>query len=322
MPLTDLPIDQLRKLRYGGSVPQDLKPWWQTVLDASRSAAIEPVFERYREDVYRGVRAYDVTLSGHGGDAVKAWLVLPTTDEPAPCVVRFIGYGGGRGIPAEHLFLPSQGVATLVMDTRGQGGLIGSTPDAAAGLSGSEEPGWMTRGLLLPESYFYTRVYVDAVRAIETAREHPAIDADRIATAGRSQGGGIAIAAAALTDVALRACWAAVPFLADFPRSIRLASEGPYLELASYLARRPQDIAAVHETVSHVDAAVLAPFVRAPTTVSVCLMDACCPPSSGFALYNALTCSKELRIYEFSPHTMPIQAIEHEASFLMPLLGA
>jgi len=39
-----------------------------------------------------------VTFSGYGGHRIKGWLLLPL--QPAgklPCVVEFIGYGGGRG---------------------------------------------------------------------------------------------------------------------------------------------------------------------------------------------------------------------------------
>ena len=38
-----------------------------------------------------------------------------------PCVVEYIGYGGGRGSPLNWLTWPSAGYATFVMDTRGQG---------------------------------------------------------------------------------------------------------------------------------------------------------------------------------------------------------
>src|SRR5262245_34123279 len=113
MPLTDLPLDQLQNVRYEGAEPPELEQWWRGVLDASRASARPPVFEPYRHDLYRDVRAYDVTYSGFGGHPVKAWFLAPASGEPAPCVVRFIGYGSGRGVPAEHLFLASQGIASF-----------------------------------------------------------------------------------------------------------------------------------------------------------------------------------------------------------------
>ena len=67
------------------------------------------------------------------------------------------------------------------MDTRGQGGewLPGATGDPGAGASGAEHPGVMTRGIDSPDTYYFRRLYADAVRAVETAAEHPLVDAAR-----------------------------------------------------------------------------------------------------------------------------------------------
>ena len=82
-------------------------------------------------------------------------------------------------------------------------------------------PGFMTRGILDPATYYYRRVFADAVRAVEAARSHPAVDGGRVAVTGGSQGGGISIAVAGLVpDVA--AAMPDVPFLADFGRAITI----------------------------------------------------------------------------------------------------
>lgn len=44
----------------------------------------------------------------------------------------------------------------------------------------------MTRGILQPATYYYRRVFTDAVRAVEAARSHPAVDAGRVAVTGDS----------------------------------------------------------------------------------------------------------------------------------------
>ena len=56
----------------------------------------------------------------------------------------------------------------------------------------------MTRGILDPRTYYYRRVFTDAVRAVEAARAHAAVDGERIAVTGPSQGGGITIAVSGL----------------------------------------------------------------------------------------------------------------------------
>lgn len=56
------------------------------------------------------------------GQPIKGWLVRPRGAEGRlPAVVSYVGYGGGRGRPHDHLLWASAGYAHLVMDTRGQG---------------------------------------------------------------------------------------------------------------------------------------------------------------------------------------------------------
>ena len=103
---------------------------------------------------------------------------------------HLLASGGGRDLPAAHTLYPVCGYATFVMDTRAQGGTwsAGDTPDPGAGSSSAEHPGVMTRGIASPETYYYRRLYVDAVSAVETAAALPGVDADRIIVAGTSQG--------------------------------------------------------------------------------------------------------------------------------------
>jgi cephalosporin-C deacetylase len=134
-----------------------------------------------------------------------------------PCIVQYIGYGSGRGFPYDWLLWASAGYANFVMDTRGQGssGLNGDTPDFPVDGANPFHPGFMTQGILDPKTYYYRRVYSDAVRAVEAARSHNAVDADRLAVTGRSQGGGITLAVSGLLpDVSL--AMPGVPFLYHF----------------------------------------------------------------------------------------------------------
>ena len=218
-------------------------------------------------------------------------------------VVKFIGYGGGRGTPTEHVLLPALGYALLVMDSRGQGGrwTTGATPDGAAG-TGPENSLVMTRGITSPEDYYYTRMFTDAVRAVDTALElaggHDAGHADGapgVAVTGGSQGGALALAAAALRPDAVRVCHADVPFLCDIQRAITLAPHAPYTEIPEFLAKNVQLIEPTLNTLRYIDCALLARRITATTLMSVGLMDDICPPSTVFAAYNEITAEKDDR---------------------------
>ena len=239
MPWYDLPAEQLKDYRTETAEPAGLDRWWRLRLDQTRAAARAPV-TRYEAGIYGPVEVYDTSSPARAVTGSKAWYLRPPGGAAAmPVVVKFIGYGGGRGLPAEHMLLPALGYAVLVMDSRGQGGRwsIGATGDHAGGRhAGPENSNVMTRGIARPEDYYYTRLFSDAVRAVETAAE--LAGAARVAVTGMSQGGGLALAAAALVPRPVAVCHADVPFLCDIQRGITLAPELPYTEVAEFLAQQ------------------------------------------------------------------------------------
>jgi cephalosporin-C deacetylase len=189
------------------------------------------------------------------------------------------------------------------MDTRGQGSawLNGDTPDREADGSNPQYPGFMTRGILDPRTYYYRRVFADAARAIETARSHSAIDATRIAITGTSQGGGITIAMSAL-EPRVVACLPDVPFLCHYRRATQLIDTAPYSEIVNFCKTHRDKANLVFRTLSYFDGMNFAARANAPALFSVGLRDDICPPSTVYAAYNHYAGLKDIRVYEFNQH--------------------
>ncbi|MEV8358301.1 acetylxylan esterase [Microbacterium sp. NPDC076895] len=303
MPRFDLSRDELERYRPDIREPADFDTFWAATLDESRRAGWDPRVTQV-DSRLRAVSVFDVTFPGFTGDPVKAWLLLPAgATEPLPAIVEFVGYGGGRGLPSERLAWSAAGYAHLIMDTRGQGSTWGSggqTPDPHG--TGAATNGYMTRGIDDPADYYYRRVFTDAVRAVDALRTLPQIDPDRIAVTGGSQGGGIALAAGALSE-GLVAVMPDVPFLCHFSRAVGLTDRDPYQELVRYLGVHRDARERTFRTLSYFDGVSMARRASAPGLFSVALMDFTCPPSTVYAAFNNYAGpSKRIVAYEFNDH--------------------
>ncbi|GAA2024849.1 acetylxylan esterase [Pseudokineococcus marinus] len=301
---TDISEPELWEYRSAVEDPDGVDAFWARTLAEARAAGGE-VAVRPVETPLRTLEVHDVTFPGFAGEPVRAWLRLPAPalrgGGPLPVLVEYVGYGGGRGAAEESLLWASAGFAHLQMDTRGQGSgwSRGDTPDT--GTNGPQVPGVMTRGITSPETYYYRRLFTDAARAVDAVRTLDGLDPERVAVAGTSQGGGTAIAAAALVpDVAALAV--EVPFLCDFPRALAITDADPFHEVTRYLATHREQVDLVMGVLAHVDGVVMARRGRAPARFSAALMDAVVPPSTVFGAFHAYGGPKEMAVYPFNGH--------------------
>jgi cephalosporin-C deacetylase len=323
MPWYDMPLERLREYRTTTPEPHGLDDWWARRIAAARGLARPVDRTPHQPALYDPIQVDDVEFSGAGGDRVRAWYLRPRGTPGAPLVVKFIGYGGGRGTPTEHVLLPSLGYALFVMDTRGQGGkwTSGATPDGASA-TGPENSLIMTRGIATPESYYYTRLFTDAALAVDAAMELAGTElagtesTPPVAVIGGSQGGALALATAALRADVVRVCQAYVPFLCDIQRAITLAPRAPYTEIPEFLAANIDLAEPALNTLRYVDCALLARRITAATLVTAGLMDDVCPPSTVFAAYNEITAEKEIDVYPYSGHDWPLAAAERQLAHL------
>ncbi len=298
----DLPLDELHEYRSRSAEPADFDAFWAGTLEEARDHDLDARFEPVPTGLTT-VEVYDVTYAGFGGHPVKGWLVVPAgAGEPLPVVVEFVGYGGGRGLPHTHLLWASAGYAHFVMDTRGQGSgwAGGDTADPVG--SGPSYPGFLTRGIADPHTYYYRRVFTDGIRAVEAARSHPLTDAARTVALGVSQGGGITLAVGALVPD-LVAVAPDVPFLCDFPRATTITDRTPYREVGHYLKTHRGSTEQIRNTLAYFDGVHFAARGRAPALFSAALEDLTCPPSTVFAAFNAYAGGpKEIEVYDFNDH--------------------
>ncbi|MDG4856846.1 acetylxylan esterase [Streptomyces sp. T-3] len=88
MPLTDLPLDELRTYSAAHPEPVDFDAFWQETLAEARSTAPSLTVTPVHDTHLTASDVYDVRFPGWRGQPVAAWLVRPRDSyEPRPVVI-------------------------------------------------------------------------------------------------------------------------------------------------------------------------------------------------------------------------------------------
>ncbi len=304
MPSIDMPLERLRDYKPSLYRENDFESFWDDTVSAALKQPLNAELIPYNLPA-KGIDTYAVRFDGFGGGRIAGWYMRPSSNGKYPGVCCYHGYSGRGQRPLDLLNLAAQGMCVLSMDCRGQNG---QSQDAMAYPEGHVS-GWMTAGIRTPSTYYYRYVYADALRALELLARREEVDEDRLAVTGGSQGGGISLAVAALTD-RLQLALPDIPFLCDFRRSIAITPAGPYPEIITFLKTFPHLHDEVVQTLSYFDNLNLAPWIKCRTVISNCLCDDICPPSSIFAVFHHIAAEKHMEIYPYHKHEIPYEHAE------------
>lgn len=308
MAFFDLPWAELENYRPDRHEPTDFDEFWERTFTEHGSQDLDFTLEHVETHMSL-IDAFEIAWRGFDGHRVVGWLCLPRgAKEKLPAVVKYTGYSMGRGMSFENVEFALGGYAQFVIDARGQGwnqpsSALGSD-DPAVRSSGSV-PGFMTDGIMDPETYYYRRLFVDAVRLAEAAVGHELVDEGHVFVTGGSQGGALALATAALArhrEVKIAGCAPEVPFLSNFRRAVGLTGANPYQEVVRYLASYPMREEQVFQTLAYFDVMSMAARVEVPGLFSVGLMDEVTPPSTVYAAYNHYAGEKSIEVYRYNGH--------------------
>ena len=183
----------------------------------------------------------------------------------------------GRGWDwADMLAYTVAGYGVVSMDVRGQSGY---SQDGLRSPLGNTVKGHIIRGAVEDrEHLFYKNVYLDIYQLVEIMVSLPQVDEKRLSSYGASQGGALALVAAALNP-RIKKTVTIYPFLSDFRRVLEIGNTSEaYDELFRYCKFHDPFYETEEETME-----ILA-YIDVKN------------PISQFAIYNRLTCDKAYRI--------------------------
>jgi len=295
MLLFDLPLETLRTYTLPQVREPDFAEFWHDVKRRAHAQPLNPerVPVEYPVD---GLAVHKVYFDAFEGGRICGWLIARRGAKAQPTLIHYHGYGGTKGQVYDYLAWALQGYTILAIDVRGQAGESADNAPYPTGFTT-----WFTMGILEPRQYYFVRAYADAIRAIDFVAQCDEVDPEHIGVTGASQGGALCLAASAL-DPRPKLCMSEVPGLCHFKRTFELTREQPWADVIRYFALYPDKTDTMFKTLSYVELNNFTDWIQCPTLISVGLVDLLCPPSTVFAVYNGLKCTKEIVVYEFSGH--------------------
>lgn len=271
--------------------PDDFEKFWQDLMAGSGAAPLDPSIEYVPMRSTAEVAVYEIHYDGLDGLRLAGWYCVPREDyipPPYPGLLLMPGYISDPILPkswARH------GYAALSVAHRGK---LRSNTRFNPGY-----PAVLTHNIVDRDTYAYRGIYVDAARAVDFLLSMPEVAHDRIGVHGSSQGGALTIVTAALRGEHIACGAAGAPYLCGFLDAARLTRSYPYQEINDYLWAHPERLDQVRETLAYYDVINFATMVSPPMLLYLGLEDDVCPPETGLAAYQQMTCPKTLRT---SPH--------------------
>ena len=305
MPVFEMPLEQLAVYAGRNPKPADFDAYWDRALAELSAIAPRPELVPH-ESPARFAECFDLWYMGVGGARIHAHYLRPRAEGPHPALLRFHGYTGSAGDWFPMLPWVAQGFAVAALDVRGQGGLS----EDVGGDIGTTLGGHIVRGLNdHPDKLLFRQIFLDTVQLAHVVMAFPEVDPARVVATGRSQGGGLTLACAALEPRINRAA-PVYPFLSDYRRvwEMDLAREA-YEGLTYHFTRfdpTHQREAETFTRLGYIDVQHLADRIKARVLMVTSMMDTICPPSTQFAAYNKITAPKEMVIYpDFGHEDLP-----------------
>ena len=283
-------------------MPADFREFWKEAIEANSRIPADPIVTLMPERCTDKVRVYHVSVQNfQPGSRIYGILCVPAGEGPFPAVLEVPGAGirpySGRTDLAEA------GIISLQIGIHGIP--VNLDPGVYQDLMRGALNGYWTFNLDDRDQYYFKRVYLGCLRAIDYIFSLPAFDGVNLGVTGGSQGGALSIVTAGL-DSRVKCLAAFYPALCDLTGYVHGRAGGwPHMFREENGWDRSEDRIA---TAAYFDVVNFARMVAAPGWYSWGFNDTVCPPTSMYAAYNVISAPRELFLFPQTGHwTFPEQ---------------
>src|SRR5690606_34634253 len=288
------------KIQPTTTVPADFLSFWQNNLEQLAKVPLDPVMTLMPERSTHLTNVYHVSFNNIQG-RIYGILTVPKKEGKYPAILHVPGagirpyYGANINQPVISLQVGIHGVPVDQYDSP-------LYQDLASG----PLAGYMRFNLDDKDNYYYKRVYLGMVKAVDMLFSLPQFDGENVGVMGGSQGGALAITTAGL-DKRIKYLVSYYPALADLTGYLEGRAGGrPHL-IKDSLTNKAEKI----ETSTYHDVVNFAKQVSVPGYSSTGFNDNVCPPTSIYSAYDSVKAEKEMSLYLDAAHWQyPEQSIE------------
>lgn len=284
--------------------PQDFRSFWQKNVEELKQVPMSYTKELYKDYCTDKIDCYLVKLQiDKMGHSMYGFLFYPKNAQPGKHPVVLCPPGAGIKTikdPMRNKYYAENGFVRFEVEIHGLDPRISSeTFGEISRAFNDRNGGYLANGLGNKDIYYMKHVYVGLVRCIDFLTSLPEWDGKNVAVQGGSQGGALAIIAAGL-DSRVTQCVANHPALSDMAGYAAKGGTGGY----PHFCRQPQILSNKDclNTLAYFDVVNFARYVKAPTYLTWGYNDVTCPPTTSYAVWNTLKCTKESLLTPINEH--------------------
>ena len=284
--------------------PQDFRSFWQKNVEELKQVPMSYTKELYKDYCTDKIDCYIVKLQiDKMGHSMYGFLFYPKNAQPGKHPVVLCPPGAGIKTikdPMRNKYYAENGFVRFEVEIHGLDPRISSeTFGEISRAFNDRNGGYLANGLENKDIYYMKHVYVGLVRCIDFLTSLPEWDGKNVAVQGGSQGGALAIIAAGL-DSRVTQCVANHPALSDMAGYAAKGGTGGY----PHFCRQPQILSNKDclNTLAYFDVVNFARYVKAPTYLTWGYNDVTCPPTTSYAVWNTLKCTKESLLTPINEH--------------------
>lgn len=290
------------KIKPYTKMPDGFMDFWKNNIKEASEFPLKYTKEKAEEYCTEKIDCYLIKLQlNNRGQAVYGYLFYPKNAKPGSCPVVLSPPGAGIKTikePLRHKYYAEEGFIRLEFEIHGLNPTMSEEQfkEISNAFNGKEN-GYLTNGLDNKDNYYMKRVYLSCLRCIDLLTSLPEWDGKNVIVQGGSQGGALAMITAGL-DKRVTACVVNHPALSDMA-GYMAGRAGGY---PHFFRTKGMDTKEKLETMSYYDVVNFARLIKADTFMTWGFNDNTCPPTTSYAVYNTLECSKEALITPINEH--------------------